>query len=118
VGLIDFALGQINRGALLEAVSREFVDVVQAKAAPRQVLMVSLASASFALTAGLVGWFLRGGALLGALLSSMPLWRGFDPLVVVMRPRRSGDPGWITSKVDAMFDGGNAAGYGAGRLRS
>jgi len=117
VGLIDFALGQLNRGALLEAVGREFVDVVQAKAVPRQVLMVSLASASFALTAGLVGWFLRGGALISALLSSMPLWRGFDPLVVVMRPRRGGEPGWITSKVDAMFDGAHAVGYGPGRSR-
>ena len=80
--------------------------------------MVSLASASFALTAGLVGWFLRGGALISALLSSMPLWRGFDPLVVVMRPRRGGEPGRIMSKVDAMFDGGHAVDYGCGRLRS
>jgi hypothetical protein len=117
VGLIDFSLGQLNRGAILEAVSREFADVVQAKAVPRQVLMVSLASASIAMTAGLVGWFLRGGTLLGALLSSMPLWRGFDPLVVVMRPRRGGERGRITSKVDAMFDGAHAVGYGPGRLR-
>jgi len=117
-GVVDFALGQLNRDALIEAVSREFVDVVQAKAAPRQVLMVSLASASFALTAGLVGWFLRGGTMLGALLSSVPLWGGFDPLVVVTRPRRGGERRRIMSKVDAMFDGAHATGYGSGRLRS
>jgi hypothetical protein len=34
----------------------------------------------------------------------MPLWRGFDPLVVVMRPRpkRKEKP---PSRIDFMFDG-------------
>jgi len=63
-------------------------------------------------------WFLRGGTMLGALLSSVPLWGGFDPLVVVTRPRRGGERRRIMSKVDAMFDGAHATGYGSGRLRS
>ena len=45
--------------------------------------------AGVALTVGFVGWLLRGGALLSAFLSSMPLWRGFDPLVIVQRPSRN-----------------------------
>ena len=40
------------------------------------------------LSVGFVSWLLRGEALLSALLSSMPLWRGFDPLVIMMRPKR------------------------------
>jgi len=110
-GVIDFALSQLNRDALLEAVSQEFVEVAQAKAVPHQIFMVSLAGASIALTAGLVGWFLRGGALLSALLSSMPLWRGFDPLVVVMQPRRNEGRGSATSEVDAMFEAAHTSSY-------
>jgi filamentous hemagglutinin family protein len=110
-GVIDFALSQLNRGALLEAVGREFAEVAQAKAVPRRLFLVSLAGASIALTVGLVGWFLRSGALLSALLSSMPLWRGFDPLVVVMQPRRNEGRGSGTSEVDAMFEGAHTGSY-------
>jgi len=34
-------------------------------------------------TAGYVAWVLRSGALLSALLSSMPAWGRFDPIVVL-----------------------------------
>ena len=33
-------------------------------------------------------WLLRSGSLLSALTSTMPLWRGFDPLFVLARTRR------------------------------
>ena len=32
------------------------------------------------LTTGLISWVLRGGALASTLLSTLPLWRGMDPL--------------------------------------
>ena len=32
------------------------------------------------LTVGYIAWILRGGALAATLLSTMPLWRQFDPL--------------------------------------
>jgi hypothetical protein len=38
------------------------------------------------------------------LLSSMPLWRGVDPLMVVLQPRRSNAEPRRDSKVDLMFD--------------
>jgi hypothetical protein len=41
---------------------------------------VTLTAATF--TAGLVTYLLRIGSMLASLLSSMPLWRGFDPIVV------------------------------------
>ncbi|MGA2291081.1 hypothetical protein, partial [Bradyrhizobium sp.] len=58
---------------------------------------------SLGLTAGIIGWLLRSGALLSALLSSMPLWRGFDPLPVVMRPQRRDQDDQPPSDVDRMF---------------
>ena len=40
-----------------------------------------------------VAWVLRSGALLSALLSSMPAWGRFDPIVVlVSRDRKNKDP--------------------------
>ena len=43
-----------------------------------------------ALTAGFISWVLRGGALSAALLSTMPMWKGFDPLPL-LAARRSKD---------------------------
>ncbi len=38
---------------------------------------------AFTLSAGFATWLLRAGTLATSLLSSMPLWRGFDPLPVL-----------------------------------
>ena len=105
--VVDFALNQLNREALAKAIEQEVVETVHGGATPHKVLMVSLAFTSIAFTAGLVGWLLRGGSLVAALLSSIPLWRGFDPLVIVTQSRRSEGRGG--SAVDSMFDGARAA---------
>jgi hypothetical protein len=35
------------------------------------------------LSAGVVAWLMRSGALLSSLLSNIPLWKGYDPLPVL-----------------------------------
>ena len=42
--------------------------------------IVSITAASFA--AGFVSYLLRAGSLVASLMSSLPLWRGFDPVVI------------------------------------
>ena len=37
---------------------------------------------------GFVNWVLRGGALAATLLTSMPMWKGFDPLPLLARRKR------------------------------
>ncbi|MCX7308424.1 MAG: hypothetical protein NTZ72_10980, partial [Afipia sp.] len=65
-------------------------------------LKTAIAGSSLALTVGFVGWLLRGGALLTALLSSIPVWRQLDPLTILQdRRRRNDEP---TSDVDRIFD--------------
>ncbi len=49
----------------------------------RQVAVQATTGMAFTLSAGFVTWLLRAGTLGASLLSSMPLWRGFDPLPVV-----------------------------------
>ena len=40
-------------------------------------------STGVVLTAGVVAWILRSGALLSSLLSTIPLWKGYDPLPIL-----------------------------------
>jgi hypothetical protein len=102
-GLIDFAHLKLNRDALAAAIDREFSEVTNVKSSAQVALTIILAGTSLGLTAGIIGWLLRSGALLSALLSSMPLWRGFDPLPVVMRPQRRDQDDQPPSDVDRMF---------------
>jgi hypothetical protein len=110
-GLIDFALSKLNRSALLKALDRELSEVRNSRSETRAAMVKLLAGTSIALTAGFVGWFLRGGALLSALLSSMPVWRGFDPLMVVLQPRRRDTEFRRPSRVDLMFDNARKLGH-------
>ncbi|MEE8093463.1 MAG: hypothetical protein V3T47_04420, partial [Gammaproteobacteria bacterium] len=43
------------------------------------------------LSVGIVSWILRGGTLAATLLSSTPMWKGFDPLPMLMGRRRKKD---------------------------
>ncbi len=42
-----------------------------------------LSGSSLVLTAGVVAWVFRSGALLTSLMSTMPLWKGYDPLPIL-----------------------------------
>jgi filamentous hemagglutinin family protein len=109
-GLIDFALQKLNRDALVDAFNREFAEVTGAGRGARALLMTAFAATSLGLTVGIVTWLLRNGALLSALLSSMPLWRGFDPLPILTRPiRRDEEPS--SSDVDLLFDDTRTSGH-------
>jgi hypothetical protein len=116
--VMDFVLSRLNRDALAQAIGEQFSDIARSESTPRRVLMISFASTGVALTVGFVGWLLRGGALASAFLSSMPLWRGFDPLVIMQRPRRNGGGRRIISRLDTLFDSAGAVNKSAGRLRA
>jgi hypothetical protein len=62
----------------------------EANAAHREVAEVVIGT-SVALSAGVVAWLLRGGALLAALLSATPAWASFDPIPVILRRRTRRD---------------------------
>jgi len=66
----------------------------------RSFIISSIMSGSgLLLTTGLISWVLRGGALASTLLSTMPLWRGMDPL-----PMLAGRKKKKKKKKDAMTD--------------
>jgi filamentous hemagglutinin family protein len=115
--LIDFALQKLNRDALEGAFNREFAEVTGAGRGARALLMAAFAATSLGLTVGIVTWLLRNGALLSALLSSMPLWRGFDPLPILTRPIRRDQEEQAPSDVDLLFDDTRASGHSTRGLR-
>lgn len=62
---------------------------------------------SSGLSVGYVIWLVRGGALLGSMLSSMPAWQMMDPLPVLARAGRAGTaagPAEGDGEVENLFD--------------
>jgi hypothetical protein len=112
-GLIDFDFKKLDPNALLGALDRELSELRNGSGATPAILIKAVAITSAALTIGFVGWLLRSGALLGALLSALPLWQEFDPLMVVRRPRRRDADRQSPTKVDLMFDKYNRRGPGS-----
>ena len=50
-----------------------------------------IAATSIGVSAGFVSWILRGGSLMASFLSSVPLFREFDPLPIAMRNKKAVD---------------------------
>jgi hypothetical protein len=71
----------------LDLMERE-IDTAAAEEEEQTVLSATLKGTSLLLTAGFATWLLRGGSLLASLLSTMPLWRSFDPLPVLMAAKK------------------------------
>ena len=44
-----------------------------------------VSTSGMALTAGVVAWVLRSGALMTSLISSIPLWKGYDPMPILAK---------------------------------
>lgn len=75
----------------------------------RDQLMAEISSSiSISLTAGFVSWMLNSGTLITGLLSTLPAWRQFDPLLILTagRKRRKELPPETEQekKVSAMFE--------------
>ena len=49
-----------------------------------ELKVVAIESSGVVLSAGVVAWLMRSGALLSSLLSNIPMWKGYDPLPVLM----------------------------------
>ena len=50
---------------------------------PIQIRHIATTTSGIALTAGVVAWALRSGALLASFMTTLPLWRGYDPMPIL-----------------------------------
>jgi hypothetical protein len=60
-------------------------ETLQAHELGRGQVVVSSIALSTGVSVGYVIWLVRGGALLGSMLSAMPMWQMIDPLPVLTR---------------------------------
>ena len=70
--------------------------------------IVTISAASFA--AGFVSYLLRAGSFVSSLMSSLPLWRGFDPIAIFSGDKkkqkdRNKIPNKNEPKSETLFDG-------------
>jgi len=60
--------------------TRDSIDSIEGKS---QLITKTIVGGTLTLSVGLATWVLRAGSLLTSALSTMPLWKGFDPLPVL-----------------------------------
>jgi Domain of unknown function (DUF4347)/Bacterial cadherin-like domain len=92
----------LNSGAWAQELNR----VREAQAASmeaHQRLMASTIVVSAGMSVGYVVWLLRGGLLLGSLLSSLPAWQVIDPLPVLARSKRIADEAPGADPLEHLF---------------
>ncbi len=59
-------------------------------------------------TAGIISYFLRASTLFASLVSSVPLWRGFDPIAIFsgdQKKKKEHTPESDETKTETLFDG-------------
>lgn len=102
-GLAELGLTELNRTALFKALDRTFTEMKLEGDSWNQLSVQVSVGSSVALTTGFVAWVLRGGALASALLATLPAWRGFDPLPIIMSSQ-SDKAEEDVNYVDEIFD--------------
>jgi VCBS repeat-containing protein len=81
---------------------------IELKSQAIKAKIVSVTAASFA--AGFVSYLLRAGSLVANLMSTLPLWRGFDPIVIFSGDKkkkkkdRNDIPDTNEAKSETLFD--------------
>jgi hypothetical protein len=69
--------------AAIDTMKQEMAEAAEEKASTAELHAAAAKSSGIVLTAGLVAWILRSGALLTSLMSTIPLWKGYDPLPIL-----------------------------------
>jgi hypothetical protein len=70
-----------------------------------EIRAAAVSSSGVALTAGVVAWVLRSGALMTSLISTIPLWKGYDPLPILTYKDDEDEEGDITEdKIPTSLD--------------
>jgi hypothetical protein len=87
------------------------------------IFSAGIRGTGIALTAGVASWVLRGSSLLASFLSTVPVWRGLDPLPILAAARKkqtkdvniakskknNSDTDTDTDDVDDIFEENNNA---------
>ncbi len=67
----------------LETMNRDLDEAAEESKSRYRLGMDTLVGVTMSLSAGFVSWVLKSGSLMAGLMSSMPLWKQFDPLPIL-----------------------------------
>ena len=67
----------------VEKMKEKIAVSTEQKSVQVELKAAAIESTGVALSAGVVAWLMRSGALFSSLLSNIPLWKGYDPLPVL-----------------------------------
>ncbi|WP_316860906.1 hypothetical protein [uncultured Cohaesibacter sp.] len=102
-GLIDF-----GEKAIIREIDQTFASIHKKEALEYVDVDSVVLSFGTALSAGFVSWVIRSSVLTTAFLTSVPVWQGFDPLVVMsnkdVREGDDDDQEADPSQVERIFD--------------
>ena len=68
----------------IDEMKQEMSDNVTENISNIEFRAAAISSSGVVLTAGVVAWVLRSGALMASLISTIPLWKGYDPLPLLV----------------------------------
>ena len=90
---------------LREEIDETFQSEQQAKAVKAKIVTASMTT----FTVGIVSYFLRAGSMVASMVSTLPLWRGFDPIVIFSGKKKDKKgkeeaPNKVTQQPETLFD--------------
>jgi hypothetical protein len=62
---------------------RDSINSIESMERQEKIITKTVLGGTLTLSVGLATWILRGGSLLASALTTMPIWKGFDPLPVL-----------------------------------
>jgi large repetitive protein len=101
------ALDLLKQGMSSESYGRaldKMREAIESQGSFENVVVGTSVAVSGSLSIGYVLWLLRGGALVGSLLSALPAWTVFDPLPVLAYKSRDDDDEGKDDASERMFD--------------
>ena len=67
----------------IDQMKQEMAEAAEKQTSAVEIRIAAAETSGVVLTAGVVAWILRSGALFSSLLSTIPLWKGYDPLPIL-----------------------------------
>jgi hypothetical protein len=104
IDLNDTALDMMERNTDYERLRGELDEAFHSQLQSRsaKTTLLTLTAATF--TAGIVSYLLRIGSLVASMMSTLPLWRGFDPIAILARSKKE-----KKRKKDALDNAGQSS---------
>ena len=72
----------------LDVMHQEIEQAFKESAEENKSVVYMTSGVSASLAAGAVSYLLRAGSLMSSFLATVPIWKGFDPVAVLLVPKR------------------------------